>query len=526
MDARVAENFRKRAARGAGLALVAAAALLVAPAAPAAPRRPAVDAAAIVRLLEAGKPVAISHARIRGVLRLPAQVNAPLSLRRCVIADGIRAASTTFAGLVDLTGTTIGGDSDFSAAVFSGPVLLGGLHTRPERTARFDFATFRSSAVVTDAVFGGPAVFTGTSFQGASRFRAVQFLKAANFAFAGFDDAADFAAAVFAGPASFGGAEFRSVADFTGATFSDNVAFDTARFSSAADFIGATFAPADEHAPPASFKGARFDGGGSFFGAQFLAGADFGLTQASEALDFETATFQHNAVFSTGRFLRGVDFSRADFTQSVLDLDQSSASEIDLTGTSLAKTVVVLPDPTLGAGRVDHLRLDPADVGKIRQGSAAGTRATREQALGLVESAARAAGDNRAANEAQVRRLTLVRQSRSAVPRVLDYMFLWGIGGYLVRPLHPAVAILALLLAGTLVRAAAERRRQPSLAVGAELRDGLRGSAASLTRVTLWKGSPGQQLEALAYKLLLLLLILNLGNVWPSIRSLWEGLSP
>jgi uncharacterized protein YjbI with pentapeptide repeats len=381
--------------------------------------------------------------------------------------------------------------------------------------------------VVTGAVFGGPAVFTGASFQGASRFRQAQFLRAANFGFAGFDDAADFAAAVFVGPASFGGAEFRSVADFTGATFSDSAAFDTARFSGAADFVGATFDPtAHRHAPPASFKSTRFDGGGSFFGAQFLAGADFGLTQAAGALDFETATFQHDAVFSTARFLQGIDFSRAEFTQGVLDLDQSSASEVDLTGTTLARTVVVLPDPALGAGRVDNLRLDPADVGKIRQGSEAGTRATREQALGLVESAARSAGDNRAANEAQVRRLTLIRQSRSVVPRVLDYLFLWGIGGYLVRPLHPALAILVLLLVGTLVRAAAERRRQPALAVGVELRDGLRGSAASLTRLSLWKGSAAQQLEALAYKLLILLLILNLGNVWPSIRSLWEGLAP
>jgi hypothetical protein len=98
VDALVAENVRKRGTCGPGLALVAAVAILIAPAASAAPRQRAVEAAAIVRLLSAGKPVSITRARIEGVLRLPAQVNAPLSLRHCVLTGGISAASTTGSG--------------------------------------------------------------------------------------------------------------------------------------------------------------------------------------------------------------------------------------------------------------------------------------------------------------------------------------------------------------------------------------------------------------------------------------------
>jgi hypothetical protein len=156
---------------------------------------------------------------------------------------------------------------------------------------------------------------------------------------------------------------------------------------------------------------------------------------------------------------------------------------------------------------------------------------------GALGTAARHADDLAAANEAAVLRLGLERHSMPVVVRQLDWAFAWGVGGYLVRPWHPATALFVLFGIGVLIRAVARRRdRHGAKAVVAGLVDDADGAFHSFKKITPDRnpkaGDPPRsardtrllQLEVVVYTVLTLVFVVNLESVSPSIRNLVEGL--
>lgn len=492
------------------------------PGAAAAPRHRTLHAATIAALLSAGRPVVHSGVIVEGDLRLPPDVRRPLVLRNSTFHGRVSGASSSFAGLVDLSSSTFRRGFDFSDARFDGPLLFVDAHVPRGKPARFTFADFGGAAVFGGANFEGGADFAGAAFHGVSRFHKASFGNPTSFGLASFDDVADFSSTSFNGRASFGGTEFRSVVDFSSASFNGETAFTGTRFFGAADFAAAMFTPARGGANATSFADAHFDGGASFLSAFFDAGASFALAGASRDLDFESASFEGDANFTTVRF-GNVDFSLAEVT-GLLNFDQAVVTRLDLDRATLSGRLV-LPNPTLGSGRIDDLRMDPADVGRVRAGNARETRASRERALALVETASRSGGDLRAADEARVRRLTLERRDEAVLLRPFDWALYWGVSGYFVRPSHPLLAILALMIVGALVRLR-HAGRADLAAAPRGFADALGSSLSSLWRFRLGEGSAALQAEAVLYKLLFAVLLINLGNVWPPVSDILKGVLP
>jgi uncharacterized protein YjbI with pentapeptide repeats len=482
-------------------------------------------AATIVRLVRSGRPVTLTHVDVRGVLRLPRRVDVTFAVRRSRFERGLVGRSSSFGGLVDLSRTTFVRGVDFSDAQFSRPFVFASATTAAGAPSSFRFTSFSSAAIFAGARFGGDAVFTGADFHGTTRFRGVQFGGRAFFGFAGFDRAADFVTSTFAGSASFGGADFGSLSDFASADFIANTAFTGARFSGPATFDAVQFEGGSATARSTGFGSARFDGGASFLGAFFGRDAVFNLAQAPEDVDFGGATFTGLASFSTVRFLGDADFSHAEF-DGFVNFDQAVLHKLDLDGADLApKTIVVLPDRAEGVGRLDGLMLDSHDVSHIGSGTPSRARQARVKALGLVESAARSAGDRHAANAAQVQRLSLERHGRWFGLRVLDWFFLWVVSGYLIKWLHPFLVLLALLVIGTILRVVRWkllwRRVDP---LWRQLRQAFGRAWANLSKFSLGGPTGLARLETLSQKTVLLVLLLTLGNVWPPVHDLLNGL--
>jgi uncharacterized protein YjbI with pentapeptide repeats len=500
-----------------------AAAALAAPtahAAAASSPRPIIPASRIAHRLAAGKPVSYQHVIVRGSLRLPPTVAAPLSLRNSIVRGDISGRSTDFRNLVDLSGTRVRGDVDFYNARFDGPLLMLGKPTSMSGLATFAFASFGGPAVFAQAHFEA-ASFAGCQFHGEGRFERVTFDHATTFAFAGFDHTADFTVTNFDGPVSFARVEFHSPADFSYVDFGDAAVFDGARFFAAADFTAASFS---DQAPRASFSDAHLGGGTVFNQATFGNGASFANADASGEVSFEGATMQGGADFSNVRFPDRADFDQADFSGAVT-FDQAQLSELDFDGADLATSQLTLPGAKHSLGRLEQLRMDPVDVARVRLGPERQVRQVREQALALIEATARTGGDLRAAAEAGVRRRSLGRQDEWPPLQPFDWLFYWQIGGYLLRPLHPLFAIVTLILLAALIRSRRHRSKRTGFLARSRgfLLDLLRSIAA------VWRGA-GQTLpariESVIQKILYATLALSIANVWPPVAALLKGVFP
>jgi hypothetical protein len=495
-----------------------------APPVPAASRCRPLAAGAVERSLAAGREVVERRVEIRGDLRLPTRVRGRLSLRDSCLRGDLVGRSSTFHSFVDLSGTSVGGRIDLSGADVHGPFFLTG--TRSGARARFDFAMFRRRAVLDGAGFDGRTSFRGADFLGAAGFTGSSFARRVTFSQASFARGADFAGARFGAAARFRGADFRSIADFTAAAFSAAVSFERSRFGDESDFTSAIFGA--RRAP--SFTGARLGTRSAFVGALFAGGANFAASTTPGNVDFDQATFQGRADFAAVRYGGTASFTGARFATTLV-YDQAMIAALVLKDITLAADGIVLPALQAQAegfrgGRIASLELDPAAVDRVRVGVVESTKETREAALSLVEAAARSAGDLGAANEARVRRLTLVREARPPVLREADWVVLWGIGGYLVRPSHPAAAVLLLVLVAALVRTWIHRRERAALSetirgAGADLR----ASAGAVAGLRLGR-SPWRDTEVLAHKALIVVLIISVGNVWPPARELLEAVIP
>jgi uncharacterized protein YjbI with pentapeptide repeats len=466
----------------------------------------------VQRMVSQGQPVVEEGVEIRGSLRLPKEVRATLVLRNSHITGDLLATSTEFRSIVDLTGTSIDGRSDFS------------------------FAELERVAVFEGTSFTGPASFAKADFHGVAAFRSATFSAPVDFTHASFDRVADLAFVTFKRKAVIADVDFRGVVDLEGSTFSGSVSFDDSRFEGQARFTGRIF----DTPEPASFLAVRFDGGADFSGVSFGRGAVFDLSEAQGNLGFQQATFQGDASFSTVQYSGKTDFSGASF-HGFLNFDQAIVESLDLGDASLGKASIVFPrlgrtreDTLTGqpirGGRITELRLDPGAVARIRVGdpnASRESRETRERALGLVETGARRGGDLDAANEARILRWNLERKDWPPVLRELNWAVGWEVGGYLLSPIHPALAIVGLFLIGVLVRALANLRwRRKCGMILAGLGKDASNAFSAFAKIRRKGASRLFWAEALSQKILVLVLIASVGDVWPSVRTLVEEVLP
>ncbi len=456
-------------------------------------RRESVHASTLTQALEAGKPVVRSGVDVRGTLRLPKALDVPLILRDSRL-QSVVGAYGSFSGVVDLSGSVVRGGLDFAGARFDAPFLFGGRASRVVGPSSFSLA-----------IFGESARFGGTRFGGT-----------ANFSLAGFDRAASFASAHFDRAATFAGTDFRSAADFSASDFSGKADFSDARFGARADFIGATFDAGGVAGPSVDFSRASFDAGATFLSAEVSAEGRFERATSSGHMDFQEAKFlgagnaDSVANFSTARFLGEVSFTDAEL-DGFVNFDQAVIANLDLEQAAISGSVR-LPLGRQSRGRIGSLQLDIGDANHI-DGPGEDDRPAQEAAFALVESSARAGDDLETANDARMKRLTIVRKRKWALPETLDFAFNYGFWGYGVRPFHQLIAIAAALAFGTAARTW-KRRKSISKSLGESL-----GTFLRLHPPTgAWN-----VVEYLGFKVLIVMLVLNAANVWPVSRELIEG---
>ena len=196
------------------------------------------------------------------------------------------------------------------------------------------------------------------------------------------------------------------------------------------------------------FRVAQFASGADFSNAGFQAAADFESSAAQGSLGFQRAQFLgaqfpgeiSGTTFAGVLFGGDADFSDVGSIGGGNVFVNAHIHSLDVSGDQL----------DLGApAHIDELSIDPGQVA-----------AQNEWDYGQLEAAASSAGDLAAANQARVLRLGQTRKSETPIVRALDWAFAWGIGGYLVRPWHPAFALLVLFLIGVLARSLVHRRER------------------------------------------------------------------
>jgi hypothetical protein len=469
-----------------------------------------VSASSISRRLAAGVPVTYSHVNVRHALRFPAVVKGALTVRDSRFLGPVRGADTEFQHLVDFSCSTFTRPVDLRDVRFDGPVLWTRTITAKRAASSFALSSFGEAALFTRAVFHGSTSFAEAGFHGETQFSDTDFGRRANFTLAGFDRPVSFSGTTFAARARFASADFHAAADFGSAEFDARAIFARAHFSAPPEFSGASFA-VDEEATT-SFYSAHFDAGATFVAADFSGPLDFSESQSEGDLNFENSTFGREATFKNALLLRQTDLRRA--TVKSLNFDQAFLGSVDLRNATISGRLRL---PTPGeSGDLHALRLDLADTRWVDIGGS-GPHDSKRRALGLIEATAKADDDLAAANEARTRRLSLERDSRSFVPRMLDWAFWWGLLGYLVQPLHQLVAIGAVLLIAILVGFLKSSEKGFRRVWGA-----VRGSLGSLFRLRPPDGG-WREFEYVVFKVLTVILIVNIGNVWPAFHDLVQG---
>lgn len=317
----------------------------------------------------------------------------PFRCRSCRFTGAFIATDLIFERIVDLSGSVFEAPADFSAAIFEDRAGLEG--ARFAESVTFGLTRFLSGASLAGVEFGESAAFERARFGGDAGFEEAAFASEARFEAAQFDERADFA-----------GASFAAAADFSATGFAERASFVRAEFGRVADFGGATMAD----------------------------GANLGAN-----------------VFRQGLMLVGVtaggliEFPGAVLFQEGFFVNLSSTGSLVLDGMSLHPEAELFMDGLA----VDRLILDVERQVDFVQGPAVKTRV-----LELVERTGRESGDLALANRARFRLLDMQGARKEGLDRVVDRLIFRDVGGYLVRPLNPIIALLSLIMAGGLIRSA------------------------------------------------------------------------
>ena len=465
-----------------------------------------ITGAAVAQLAASGKDLDLDGFVVEGdVDLLPVRsVGRPFRCRECRFTGALRARDVVFERSVDLSKAVVERELDMAGALFKDPVSLAAINLMGPSS--FHSAVFIQRVSFADAEFVGPAEFdhamlsAGASFVGGER---SSFRGGASFRFAEWGGESDFGKRNFYGPVNFQEAVFGGRVSFTLAVFNDEAHFD----------------------------GCALRAGGAFRAVQFSAMASFQWCRAAGPVDFEAAEFYGEANF------HGL----------------TTPSLLSLSGVRLVKEgELILDEISLG-----DLTMDVRLVDGVRGPD------VQETLLAKMESSSQRRGDLIAANEARYRLLSLRSTSTRGVGRFFDRVLYRGLGGYLVRPLHPLASFAVVLLIGGVVRAGASfwsapvgwlaLRTGPG-AVPLKLRTASRQLILGAQKIALailqaFAGAFGSAfrrkpeislddseriwsyvvaglrwLEYLGYKLLLAVFVLTLGNSNTTIRQLFDAI--
>jgi len=478
---------------------VAAAATWASPGLAAPPARE-LAARHVLSLVSKGS-VELQGVTIRGTLDLRplGTVEHRLECRSCRLEGNLVGFGVVFARTLDLSGSQITGAVKMQGAEFREPVLLG---SPPASSA---------------TQFEGKVDFSLAKFDDFVTFEGARLQKDADFVYTRFGSEAIFTYGMFDAGASFDRAWFTSGSDFRDAVFRTRSSFVSSEFRGSTDFSKARFMR------EVDLSLARFDGDGTFLGTTFagfhseLAATFEGVTVAGSA-NFAFSSFWNDAEFSR-MTARGVSFEQAQFPQ---------------------RSSVVMAD----FAAVD-LRMNVGAVLRSVQHDA-----DRRAILRQIEASAKARGDLGTANDAHYAQEVLASGAYTWPRRSLDFAFYRLVAGYFVRPLRPLTAFVVLVLLFSIARCVRReqeaeqsdeaplqevrdrRRRQLRLrAVGRGL-SGVGGQCLDTISVVgrlkarpdgAVVGGPGR-LEMLAYRALVVCVLIGLANSNPTLRQMLGAL--
>jgi uncharacterized protein YjbI with pentapeptide repeats len=476
-----------------GLVLAAAAAAFAAPPAFTAPPAQVLTGTHVEALVRK-KPVSLRGVTIRGTLDLrPLRtVKHRLECRNCRLEGDLIGSGVVFARTLDLSGSRITGVVRMQGAHFREPVLLGSPTPRG------------------GTQFGRKVVFSLAQFDDFVSFEEAQFSKSAVFVYTRFGGEAIFTHGTFAAGASFDRAWFTSGADFRYGDFGTRSSFVSSEFRGSADFSNAGFGEAD-------LRQARFDGDGSFYGTGFVGSATFEGVTVGGSVNFGFSVFSTDAEFR-GMTARSVSFEEADFPprQSIEMMDFSAV------------------DLRMSVGTV--LRSVQHDE--------------RRAILRQIEASANTRGDLGTANDAHYAQEVLASSAYPWPRRSLDFTFYRLVAGYFVRPLRPLTAFVVLVLLFSIARCLrpeqkdeqSEQARQQEERARRRRRLRLRAVGHGLARlggqcldtisfVGRLKARPEgaavgapSRLEMLAYRALVVCVLIGLANSNPTLRQMFDAL--
>jgi hypothetical protein len=373
---------------------------------------PVVPADVFVQRIAQGERIDETGLRIEGDIDLVAlgHVKQTIRCRGCHVTGGVRAVDVTFEQMVDLNDVTI-----------DGPVDLGG------------------------STFDAPAFFTGTSAEGARLAGSVDLTSAV------FKDVASFQAARIEGPYTAVGTRFMGDASFTGSHFLQYANFERATFGGRSQL-----------------NDTIFGAGASFLRATFVGPADLSVSSSCDSVMLRGSSFAllDMTGFAVGR-LSGSACTSAPLTAKLevtnasggtLDLRKAVTPKLDLNGLRISQVIDLrgLEATELVWNNVTTagLRAAPASLSGVH------SVPDRMDGLTAIEDTARRTGDLRTANDARYARLGLASARHPWWRRLPDIVLYRWIAGYLVRPSHPIVTFLLLVIAGAGARIGARARRK------------------------------------------------------------------
>lgn len=214
--------------------------------------RNSMDASAIVKLLDKGKPVQITDriitgdldfSSLKGVCRVGSnqsmvKIDVPVTFVRCIFLgkvrathpDGDRMVNTVFGANLTFEACDFRAEADFSNCTVNG-------------MANFSGAKFRETAMFNNAWFGGPTSYFGL-IKAEKNFLMQQttFVGNADFLNASFQGKASWQSTDFRGTAQFSNTQFEGKADFSMSGFRNDVWFNYASFDADARFLNCKFA--------------------------------------------------------------------------------------------------------------------------------------------------------------------------------------------------------------------------------------------------------------------------------------------
>ena len=331
----------------------------------------------------------------------------------------------------------------------------------------------------------------------------------ADFSFAAFRDSAAFDGISFHGVADFTGARFGSDASFIGSSFASDARFDQANFDAFTSFNGLRRGPGGD-------KPGTFNGPATFRNARFAAVVDMTVGQYHDVLDLRGATFGDglgllNSTIGKGLLAQGVAFTTLDARGLKVDtgdvaLQQAKGRTLQLDGATLDQGNIRLDSAAVTDSVSLELRPHERHLPGGRQRPAARRAASCSQglvtgelqmdldlvpaifgepsqraALEQIEATERKDGNSDKANSAEYLLLRSQGDQKSGLAWFFDYFFYRGAAGYLVRPLHPLVALLLVIFIGWMVRLIYRDNRTRHL--GADLKGARRATVRLGARV-------------------------------------------